>query len=67
MKKLNNTEVKNIIGGDSCWDKWEWNTGVQRCELITYCSDKHGTHRKGVKPGSKAGGTMTCPGRTIYN
>jgi hypothetical protein len=67
MKKLNNTEVKNIVGGDSCYNRHEWDTKTQRCNLVKFCEDKHGVHRKGVVPGSKEGSTYLCPGRTIYN
>ncbi|WP_254311208.1 DUF4762 domain-containing protein [Rahnella aceris] len=54
MKKITSEVAKKIIGGDSCSNYTRWNGN--RCEVVTQCTDKHGTHTSVTEAGS----TLYC-------
>jgi hypothetical protein len=55
MKKITSEVAKTIVGGkETCSSYTRWNG--PRCELVTKCTDKHGTSTSVTQAGS----TMYC-------
>lgn len=53
MKKLNIAQAEAIVGGKckTCTDAFEWvsNGGVEACNAVQTCTDKHGVVTKTYK------------------
>ncbi|MBU9835853.1 DUF4762 family protein [Rahnella sp. L72c] len=54
MKKITSEVAEKIIGGSDCTLSTRWNGN--RCELVSRCTDKHGT----TTSVTEAGTTYYC-------